>query len=278
MGGYDLYVSKCDDKGNWSKPINLGYPINTEADEVGYIVSIDGKTAYYSSNTLQGGSSYDIYSFELPDFAKPENVLLLKGELKDENDEVPVNAHIELKNIQTKDITEINYDSITGRYAKVVLFNNDYIMTVKQKGYAFNSAYFDKKDTAVGEVRPVNFNLKKIEVNTAYELKNILFGINSTELDSASKYIINDFAEFLNENPNVKVEIRGHTDNKGIPAENLKLSNGRAKSVYDQLIATGINKNRLSYKGFGQSNPVTSNDTEAGKAQNRRTEFFILSK
>lgn len=277
MGGYDLFVSKRDANGNWTKPLNLGYPINTEEDEVGYVVSTNGINAFYSAGSTHG-SGFDIFSFELPPPARPENVLLLKGELKDENDQVPLNAKLELKNVQTKDVTVIDYDSISGKYAKVILFDNDYILTVKQKGFAFNSAYFSKKDPKVKEMRANDFVIKKIEINTAYELKNILFGVNSTILDSASKFIINDFAEFLKENPEVKVEIRGHTDNVGNAADNLKLSNGRAKAVYDQLITAGIGVNRLSYKGYGQTKPVTTNDTEEGKAQNRRTEFFIISK
>ncbi|MEO8148135.1 MAG: OmpA family protein [Bacteroidia bacterium] len=278
MGGYDIFVCRIDEKGNWSKPVNIGYPINTEGDEVGFFVSTDGKTGYFASNELKNVSGYDIFSFDIPEKVKPDRVLFIKGDLKNDSNEVLLEANIELKNIRTKEIMNLSYDTVTGRYAQVILFNNDYIMTVKKQGYAFNSQYFSKTDTLNNTPREVDFNMKNIEVGMSYQLNHILFKTNSAVLDSTSLNVIDDFTTFLNENPTVRVSINGHTDNEGSASENLTLSNNRAKTVYDNLIKNGIAASRLMYKGFGQSKPVAGNDTEDGKRQNRRTEFVIISK
>lgn len=278
MGGFDIFITKLDSTGKWTTPVNLGYPINTEADEVGFIVSLDGKSAYFASNKINGSTGYDIYSFELPKDVKPEKAKMLKVDVRDQNNEIPVAVKLELKNVATREVTHLDYDSTTGKSASVVLFDDDYIISVKKEGYAFNSVYFSKDDTTAGAVSKVDLNIKEIKVGESYKLNNIYFETNSFELKEASKEVIKDFSEFLRENPKVKVSIQGHTDNEGNPEQNLILSDNRAKSVYKFLIVTGIDAARLSYKGFGQTKPIADNATEEGKALNRRTEFLILSK
>lgn len=278
MGGYDIYMCRIDSNGVWGKPVNIGYPINTIEDEVGFFVSTDGKTGYFASGELKSAGGYDIYSFEIPEKIKPAKVLFIKGDVTD-NDNNPVgDATIELKNIITKELIKLDYDSVTGRYAKVILFNNDYLLTVKKQGFAFNSQYFSKADTGLNVPQKVNFEMQKIEVGTPYQLQHILYNTNSTVLDSTSLNVLQDFALFLKENPKVIISINGHTDNEGGAASNLTLSENRAKTVYDYLIQLGISPSRLSYKGFGQSKPLGTNDTAEGRMQNRRTEFVVLSK
>lgn len=278
MGGFDIYMCKRRPDNSWGDPVNLGYPINTEGDEVGFFVSTDGTRGYYASNKLSGSGGYDIYSFEMPSDKRPEKVLLVKGQLKNDNEDIPLAAKIELRNLATSELADIDYDSLTGKYASVVLFDADYIMTVKQEGYAYNSQYFSSEDTTLKGVATADLDLRKMEVGAAYRLNNILFKSKSAELTPASEIIIRDFAKFLNENPKVQVAIHGHTDSSGDPASNLKLSNDRAHAVYDYLIKTGIPASRLSWKGFGQTKPVADNETEAGKAKNRRTEFVVVNK
>jgi outer membrane protein OmpA-like peptidoglycan-associated protein len=278
MGGYDIYVVRKDKNGEWSEPKNIGYPINTGGDEVGFIISTDGRKGYFASNTIQNTGGYDIYYFELPEPARPERVLFLKGDLRDAENNIPLAAKIELKNLQTQEVLDVDYDTTTGKYASVVLFDADYIMTVKQKGHAYNSAYFSKEDTSLNEPVKVDFNMQKIEVGGTYKLNNIFFATNSSELNGVSRNILSDFSEFLNSDKRIHVAIHGHTDNIGGAEPNLKLSKERAQSVYDHLISLGIDRSRLSYKGFGQSKPVDSNDTAEGRARNRRTEFVIIKK
>lgn len=278
LGGYDIYMSKQNGSGEWSKPVNLGFPINTENDEVGFFVSTDGKTAYFASNKINGRTNYDIYQFDLYEKCRPEQVLFLKGELKDENNTVPLAAKIELKNISTKETIQIDYDTITGKYASVILFDNDYILTTKKDGYAFNSSYLSRSDTTLEKPFKLDVDLKKIEVGNSYTLNNILFEKNSIILSETSKAMIENFANFLKQNVSVKVQIQGHTDNMGNPKDNQVLSENRAKAVYLYLKESGINPDRISSKGYGESKPLSPNTSEENKAGNRRTEFFILNK
>lgn len=278
LGGYDIFMCRLQSDGTWGTPVNLGFPINTEADELGFFVSTDGKKGYFASNNLKGIGGYDIYEFELYNEIKPDRVLFIKGELKDENDEVPGKATIALRNVTTNQNAEVSYDSTTGKYASVVLFDEDYILTVKKQGYAYNSAYFSAKDTAHREPKKVDLKLTKTEVGSAYRLNNILFDTESSALTRQDQFIIIDFSNYLKENPKLKVALHGHTDNIGDPLKNLKLSEERAKSVYDFLVSNGISRDRLSYKGFGETKPIDENNTSEGRSKNRRTEFVILSK
>lgn len=277
LGGYDIFMCKIQSDGSFSKPVNIGYPINTEADELGFFVSTDGKNGYFASNNLKGKGAYDIYSFDLPDNVKPERVLFIKGEIK-EDENMPNGAtSIQLKNTNTQELAEIAFDSLSGKYASVVSFDSDYILTVKKKGAAYNSAYFSVKDSTVDAPRKVDFTLKPTEVGAAYTLNDILFDSESSVLTVQSKTIILDFSEYLKENPGMKLELHGHTDSSGSPEKNQKLSEERARAVYQFLIENGIQAGRLSFKGFGSGKPVADNNTEQGKYRNRRTEFFIVS-
>lgn len=277
MGGFDIFVCRLQKDGKWSTPENAGYPLNTEADELGFFVSTDGRKGYFASNSLRN-SGYDIYSFDMPEKVKPTKVLFIKGELKDEANKTPANARIELKNTTSKETFEIDYDTLTGQYASVVQFNDDYILTVKKQGYAYNSAYFSRSDSGLAAVETVDLKMRKTEIGQAYKLNNILFTTNSATFDRQDSIIISDFAEYLKSNPPIRVSIHGHTDNEGQDAANLLLSEQRAKAVYDFLGICGIPKTRLDYKGFGAGKPVSDNATAGGRALNRRTEFVIMNK
>ena len=278
MGGYDIYMCKLQTDGSWGAPINLGYPINTEGNELGFFVSTDGKKGYFASDVLKGTGGYDIFEFDLPAKVKPDRVLFIKGDLKDENNDIPANAKVELKNAATQQLADVVYDSTSGKYASVVLFEDDYILTVKKQGYAYTSSYFSAADTINLEPKTVDLQLRKTEIGGTYKLNNILFDTESSVLTPQDKNIITDFAEYLQENQNLKVALHGHTDNIGEDAANLKLSEDRAKAVLEFLVQKGINRTRLTYKGFGAGKPVASNGNSEGRAQNRRTEFVIISK
>jgi outer membrane protein OmpA-like peptidoglycan-associated protein len=202
----------------------------------------------------------------------------VKGQVKNDSEDIPLAAKIELRNLNTSEITQVDYDTLTGDYSSVVLFDADYIMTVKKEGFAYNSEYFAKDDTTIKDIVERPLDLKKLTVGQAYKLNNILFPTASAELNTASKNIITDFGNFLKDNPKVIVAIHGHTDSAGDSNANMKLSNERANSVYSFLIKSGINASRLSFKGFGQTKPLVENDTEDGRSKNRRTEFVIINK
>ena len=278
LGGYDIFYSKLKENGSWSEPENIGYPINSYDDDLGFFVSTDGHYGYFASNKFAGFGGWDLYSFDLYEGARPEKVLFVKGKINDENNSGYKNTHIELKNIESKGITEIPVDSVTGKYVAAVLFRDDYIMTVKRKGYVQESKYISRLDIRFTTPENLLIELKPIEVGKSYRLNDIYFDFNSYELNPESKIVIDEFFLFLNENPTLKVSIQGHTDNIGNDNDNLILSENRAKAVYEYLVSLGVDIKRVDYKGFGESKPIDTNTTEAGRALNRRTEFVIVEK
>lgn len=276
LGGYDIFYARKEE-GKWKKPINIGYPINSKEDDVGFFVSTDGKDGYFASNKLEGKGGWDLYSFELYPEARPQKVLLLKGTLKDEKADTLVQARVELKNAQTRTIREIPVNKKTGEYVAVVPLKNDYILTVKKEGFAYVSHYIEAEDTSSGATEDLDIAIKPIEVGESYQLNDITFETDSINLDAAAEMIIEGFVEFLQENPGVKVSIEGHTDDVGDAGYNLRLSERRAEAVYQRLIETGISAARLRYAGYGESKPLSGNDTESGRAANRRTVFVVTS-
>jgi outer membrane protein OmpA-like peptidoglycan-associated protein len=277
-GGYDIYLSKLSSDTGWAVPKNIGYPINSEKDDLGFFVSTDGKYGYFASDKLKGNGGWDVYSFELYKEARPERVLFVSGALKDENNNIIADAKVEIKNARTKEVTEVVVDSATGKYVAVVAFNDDHIITVKQPGKAFTSQYFSKSDTSIGKPMKMDLKVESVEVGKPYRINNIYFKTSSALINAETVTIVEELTEYLSENKTIKIAIHGHTDNVGNAVDNLKLSEARAKTVYDLLILNGINLERLSYRGFGASKPVASNLTEKGRALNRRTEFVVTGK
>ena len=169
-------------------------------------------------------------------------------------------------------------DTNTGNYVAVAPFNNDYVMTVKRADYVNETKYISKVDSAHPAVRNVNVDIKPIELNQSYRINDIYFGFNKFELSEESKMVLDQLIEFLTENPLICIQIQGHTDNIGNDAENMKLSENRARSVYNYLVLKGISAKRLTYHGYGKTMPVAENDSEEGRAKNRRTVFVITKK
>lgn len=277
LGGYDIFYARKEN-GKWKKPKNIGYPINSKEDDVGFFVSTDGRYGYFASNKFEGKGGWDLYYFDLYPEARPQKVLLLKGTIKEEESDSIVQARVELKNAKTKKIREIPVHKSTGEYLTVVPLKNDYILTVKKEGFAYESRYIEAEDTTAGATEEIDMDIKPIEVGESYKLNDIYFDTDSSNLTKSSVLIIEGFLEFLEENPSVRVSIEGHTDNVGDKEYNQALSEARAKAVYDRLIADGIEASRLSYAGFGESRPIAGNDSEEGRAVNRRTVFVIMEK
>lgn len=278
LGGYDIFYSRLQENGSWSKPVNIGYPINSPENEAGFFVSTDGQTGYFTSNKYNGRGGYDLYSFPLYKEAQPQKVLFIKGNVKSQTLAEPVKARIELKNVENKKISEIPLDSITGNYVAVAPFVSDYIMTIKKEGFVYESKYLSKKDSALLEPSKIDIEIKPIEINKSYRINDIYFDFNSYELQGSAKIVLDQLIQWLSENMTISIQIQGHTDNIGGDADNLKLSENRAKAVFSYLITGGISPSRLSYKGYGKTMPVDSNDTEQGRAKNRRTVFVIVKK
>ncbi|MGZ4158548.1 MAG: OmpA family protein, partial [Bacteroidia bacterium] len=286
VGGFDIFYSRKGEDGKWSEPKNIGVPINSPGDDLGFFVSTDGHLGYFATNEpsrVKGKSvgKYDIYSFELYKEARPDEVAFFKGKIEDNGHGEPKGFTVEVKDAVTKKVTKAMVDTISGDYAVVVnqKVKNDLIITVKKENYAFSSQLIKKDSIVNAKPAKVNLIADTIKVGKTYTLNNIYYKTNSSELDPSSASVIEEFAEFLKANPTIKIEVHGHTDNVGDEKSNLALSTDRAFSVRDKLLAFGIDEKRLiNFKGFGASKPIADNSTEAGRAKNRRTEFVIVSK
>lgn len=276
-GGHDVYLSRKGADGEWSTPENLGYPINTINDEGSIFVAADGKTAFYASDRSDTRGNLDIYTFELRPNVRPAKTLYVEGKVFDKKTGKGIPSAVELiDNSNQKSVTNVQTDE-TGQYFITLPVGKDYTVTVNRKGYLFYSEPYPLSKNVADSTYKKDISLQPIEVNASLVLKNILFETNSAQLQPVSLVEINRLLQLLNDNPTLKVQINGHTDNVGKPADNLKLSAARAKSVVDYLISKGINATRLSYKGFGETKPIADNKTEAARALNRRTEFVIIA-
>jgi len=278
IGGYDIYYVKLNDNNEKTEVKNIGYPINTENDEVGFIVSIDGKYGYFSSNNIKNESlgGMDFYYFSLYNEAKPEEVILVKGNLKSEDTTKPIKATVQIKSLESKRVTFIPVDE-DGDYVASLLKNEDYLLTIKGEDIVYQSTYVAAKDSITAPVIKLEMEVQPIEVGMHYRLHNIYFAFNSADILSSSQKVLDEFIVFLNDHPTMTISIEGHTDNVGSDEFNLILSENRAKAVYNYLVNNGIDADRLQYKGFGKTTPIATNETEEGRAMNRRTEFVILN-
>jgi outer membrane protein OmpA-like peptidoglycan-associated protein len=276
LGGFDVFYSRKDSSGNWQKPINIGYPINTVADEISLFVSTDGNTAYFASNQLEGVGGWDIYSFALHDGAKPERVLFLKGDLLDENGQVLEDVELEIKNINTNEITTVKVEAGTYISSLTLAKNDDVLITVKKEGFAFNSTYISANDTSFSSPKNLNIELESLEDGKSFSLSDIYFETNSYQINSMAKNVLFEFSAYLKVNRNMVIEINGFTDDVGEDDVNKLLSENRARAVYDLLISNEITRDRLLFNGYGELFPVAGNATKKGRAKNRRTEFRII--
>ncbi len=277
MGSMDIFFSRKQVNGTWTEPKNIGYPINTHKDEGFFIVSASGKTAYYASDQLGGYGKFDLYSFDLPEEARPEPVYYLKGYISDIKTQKPLKAEFVLYNLSTGELVVRSVsDEFDGSFLLCLPTGAPFGLNVNKPGYLFYSDHFSFDQEGV-EAKPVlkNIALQPVEEGNVVVLRNIFFDFGSDKLNDESLTELKILIRLLNTNPGMQIEIRGHTDNIGTTQFNKVLSEKRALSVYNFLVQNGIKKERLSYKGFGDTLPVSSNDSEEGRALNRRTEFRV---
>ncbi|MDE5418959.1 OmpA family protein [Labilibaculum sp. DW002] len=279
MGGYDLFKTELDEDQKWSEPVNMGYPINTYHDEVGLVVTARGDKAYFSSDRLEGKGK-DIFSFDMPIELQPPSVSWLKGNVLDAKTRKPIYASLMLIDLQNKDtISQIKSDRKNGNYLVCLPAGRDYLFSAKADDYLFYSDHFEmldqKKKT---DPQILDINLSRVEKGSEIVLRNVFFELDSWEILPKSEIELEYLFDLLLKNEEWKIEIGGHTDNSGSEDHNISLSNKRAKAVCDFLISSGIDKDRLQFKGYGASQPIATNDSEKGRSVNRRTEFKILEK
>jgi outer membrane protein OmpA-like peptidoglycan-associated protein len=276
MGGLDIFVSYLDENGEWAEPINLGYPINTCNDENSLLVSASGEIAFFASDREGGFGDLDLYSFELPQHVRPVPVNYCKGKVYDKSSLKRLEAHFELIDLESgKLIVESYSDPLSGEFLVCLPEGKEYALNVNRPGYLFYSANVIPRNVSKDGFS-FDVPLQKIKAGSSIVLNNVFFDTDKSDLKPASKIELNKLVQFLSENPTLRVELGGHTDNIGSDADNLNLSERRAKAVVDFLVANGVTVDRLTAVGYGESKPLESNDTAEGRAKNRRTEFTIL--
>lgn len=276
MGGFDLYVTRIGDDGSWSKPLNIGYPINTHNDEMGLAIESNGYRAYYSSTTTTGRQK-DIFYFDLHEEIRPERVSYLRGRVFDSETRRRLKARYELINLTTGETVDRAATTDDGQFLVCLPSGFTYGLNVSAEGFLFYSENFPFKDEYT-DYKPLvkNIYLNLIKTGEKLILNNVLFNINSSEILRASYPELDKLLRLLNENIGLRVEIGGHTDDTGSDELNQKLSEDRALAVVRFLTARGVDPSRLSYKGYGKSLPVNDNTTAEGRRLNRRTEVVIV--
>ena len=273
----DLFVSRKNEKGEWQTPTNLGYPINTIDDEGSLIVSADGKTAFYASDKGDFKNGLDLYSFELREDIRAQKTFWVKGKIYDKKTKAGLPSSVELTTIDSGYVLSKLRTDEEGNYLTTLPLGKSYAFSVNRKGYLFYSENFTLKDNVNDSPLVVNIGLQPLEKGSSIILKNIFFESKKYELQTTSFTELNKVAELLKENAALTIQISGYTDNVGKPADNLLLSINRAKAVITYLQSKGMDSKRLTGKGFGESNAIAPNTTEAGKSQNRRTELTVIS-
>lgn len=307
IGGYDVFKTTFEN-GQWTKPINLGIPINTPDDDVFFALSGSGRRAYYSSASLGGYGGMDLYKVTIlgPEkqpllntqdqllamAAKPitnlkvekavevtkPKMTLLKGIVFDAKTNEPLEAILNLiDNEKNVILASFKSNAATGKYLVTLPSGKNYGIAVQRDGYLFHSENFNLPADADYQEVTKDIPLKKIEIGNAIVLKNIFFDFDKATLRPESFNELDRLVQLLTENPNIKVEISAHTDSKGSDEYNMKLSQKRAESVVNYLIGKGIAPSRLIAQGYGETQPIDTNDTEEGRQNNRRVEFKIVS-
>jgi outer membrane protein OmpA-like peptidoglycan-associated protein len=305
MGGFDIFVSKRM-QGSWSKPVNMGYPINTPYDDFFFASTANGKFAYIASNREGGKGGYDIYKvtfwgpekkpiFDVEDYllasvAMPvkdhqieaavdvnkKSFTVFKGTTIDAMTKKPVEAEIEITDNATGKIIEtFTTNSATGKFIITLISGKNYGIAVKAKGYLFHSENFDIPAGSGDNLVNTVIELKNIAIGSKIALRNIFFDMGKAVLRAESNAELDRLVKLMKDVPTLKIEISGHTDNTGSATINETLSQQRAEAVVAYLVSKGVVAARMTAKGYGSSRPIASNSSDEGKQQNRRTEFEI---
>lgn len=308
IGGYDIFKTTLEN-GKWTQPVNMGIPINTPDDDVFFVLAANGRHAFYASASMKGYGGQDIYRLtilgpekqpltntedqllamaanpisnlktEAAVESKGPKMALLKGVITDAKTKEVLEASIDLiDNDKNLLLATFKSNSTTGRYLVTLPAGKNYGIAVRRDGYLFHSENFIIDINADYIEYNKDVALKKVEVGSVIVLRNIFFDFDKATIRPESANELDRLIKLLTENPTIKIELGSHTDSKGSDEYNMKLSDNRSKSVVEYLISKGIPSDRLTAKGYGETKPIDTNDTDEGRQNNRRTEFKILSK
>ena len=274
MGNADIFMARKTDTG-WTTAVNIGYPINSETDDNAMTVSYDGKTAFLSSNRAGGFGGLDLYSFDLPENMQPKKTTYVKAIVKNAKTKQLLNAAYSIVDLDSKkEIYKGN--SIAGSFFVSIEANKNYALSVQKEAYLFYSQNINLVVSTSTKPYEIEVLLEPILTNNKIVLNNVFFDFDKAELKPESFIELDKLVELLQKNPTIKIEIAGHTDNKGDKKYNQTLSQKRAETVVNYIVKKGIAITRLTAKGYGDTTPIAPNDTEENKAKNRRTELKVL--
>ncbi len=299
MGGYDIFKTVKQDNGSFSDPENLGYPINSPNDDIYFCLAPNKMVGYFTSIRPNSKGGTDIYQADLYGenlFLNSEDnliaaitepvseanveeavMIVISGKVLDQETGKPMEADIVVVDNKTnKIIYRTKSNGKTGDYSVTVPSGKNYAMLISKSGYLFHSENFDLVSTDTYQEVNKNVDLKSAEVNNTVTLNNVFFEFGSAVIQKYSETELNKVVEFMKQNPQMKVEISGHTDNIGTYEQNMTLSKQRADAVANYLINHGISADRLVTKGYGYTKPIVPNDTPEHRQKNRRVEFKIL--
>jgi len=277
FGMQDLFVSHRDETETWSLPKNMGYPLNTVADESNIFVSASGKKGYINSDREGGRGMSDLYEFEMAPEVRPRLATYLRGLVVDSLTEKPLYARIQLIDVESGDtIRQVFSGKLDGKFLMSLPLDRDYAAYVETPGYLFTSKNFSLKSSIEAPYFDLLIEMKKLRKDISIVLPNIFFDTGKWDLKETSEVELKFLLKFLRQNPKISVEIQGHTDDVGKVEDNLNLSQKRAEAVAAYLLEQGIEPYRLQAKGYGESQPVAGNITDEDRAQNRRTEIKII--
>ena len=253
-GGTDIWYCTLDE-GRWSAPKNLGPAINTPGNETAPYIHFDDRTLYFASDGHQGMGGIDLFMAR-----KDEH-----GEWDVKNLGYPINTPGDENNL------------IVAPDGRTALFSSD-----RSDGYGQQDLYSfvmpaPARPERITFIDPVRQAENLLTLGDTVTLKNIFFETAKATLLETSLAELDRLAEALQRHPRLRLEVGGHTDAVGSDEDNLLLSERRAKAVYDYLIMRGVSADRLTYRGYGESRPVATNDTPEGRAANRRTTLTPLA-
>jgi len=277
MGGYDLFRSVLLPGGEWSAPFNLGYPVNTPGNEQGLVTDRTGVMAWMATGRTPGGHM-DIVSFQLNEADRPSPVTFIRGKIVNDSTGLPVAARVSISGPPESHFPGTSLEAgHDGTFLVALPLGEELLFSVGHPGFLFYSEGFCFREGA-GAPEPVEreIRLRPASPGISISLYQIFFATDQYEILPPSEPELLVLLDFLQKNPTLRIEIGGHTDHTGSEEWNLRLSEQRAASVRDYLVKRGIAPERLTSRGYGMSQPIAPNNTEQGRAQNRRTSIRIL--
>lgn len=286
IGEMDIWMSKrLDDSWTkWSDPVNLGRPINTEGSEAFFTLDAGGEYAYLTSSDGAFGAS-DIVRVKLLEKEKPNPVVLVSGNVYNAKTKQPLTASLVYETLP--DGTEVGNgvsSPVDGSFKIVLPYDKNYsIRASADKFFAISeNLNLDSLIKAGYKEIHKDLYLVPIEIGQVFRLNNVFFDFDKYSLRPESFVELDRVVGFLNEYPNIEIEMSAHTDSKGSDEYNMTLSDNRARSVMEYIISKGISKTRIISQGYGETKPVAENanpdgsDNPEGRQLNRRVEFKIL--